>query len=351
MKRLASLLVMLICAVATAQDLPRIAVYVTGDASGNEKEALGTIMLASLVNSGRYLGIERSESFLAKLDEEHVRQRSGAIDDNQISELGRQFGVRYICIAAITPALGAFNVSARIIDVETAAVAFIGEANSTLKTIDELTRVSDEVVAVMFGKAPARPRFEAERKRIGISVGAGGLFSNDFGGGMDRKAAMPYHVVGTYLFIDAGYAYVAASYAAGSGIYETPAGQADANITRSTFAVGIYAKYPELSIGADGKIKLFPLLGGDYEMCLSAKFTDQGGNPFTLGAPKNANELNALWGRLGAGADFNFKESVYLRAELMYGVRTSNAYEKEWMDETARLGHGLTAKVGAGIKF
>jgi len=64
------IIILTLCAVAMAQDLPRIAVYVTGDVHDNEKEALGTQMLASLVNSGRYKGIERSNSFLAEIEKE-----------------------------------------------------------------------------------------------------------------------------------------------------------------------------------------------------------------------------------------------------------------------------------------
>jgi hypothetical protein len=149
-KKIALFLIMLISAAAFAQDLPRIAVYVTGDVSENEKTALGTRMLASFVNSGRYRGIERSGAFLAEIQREQTTQRSGAIDDSQISELGKQFGVRFVCIAAITPAFGSFQVSARIVDVETAEVVFIGEAFSPLSSAADLTQVSDEVVKVMF---------------------------------------------------------------------------------------------------------------------------------------------------------------------------------------------------------
>ncbi|MCL2689835.1 MAG: penicillin-binding protein activator LpoB, partial [Chitinispirillia bacterium] len=131
--------------------LPRIAVYVTGQVPDNEKKVLGTRMLTALVKSGRYSGIERSESFLAEIQKEHIKQRSGAIDDDQISKLGRQFGVRYVCIADITPAYNAYQVSARIINVETAEVTFIGEAFSGLKTTKDLTEASDKVVANMFG--------------------------------------------------------------------------------------------------------------------------------------------------------------------------------------------------------
>ena len=145
----AAMAVAVLASGAFAQELPKIAVYVTGDVPENEKKALGTRMLSTLVNSGRYRGIERSNAFLAKVDEEHVKQRSGAIDDDQISELGKQFGVKFVCVADITPAFGSFSVSARIINVETAEVPFIGDASSPLQTMEDLELVSVEVVRKM----------------------------------------------------------------------------------------------------------------------------------------------------------------------------------------------------------
>jgi len=135
---------------ASDKDLPKIAVYVTGNVADGEKKALGTRMLASLVNSGRYIAIERSNSFLAEIEKEHITQRSGAVDDSQISELGKQFGVKFVCIAAITPAFGEFQVSARIVDVKTAQVVFIGESASPLKSMADLALVSDKIVENMF---------------------------------------------------------------------------------------------------------------------------------------------------------------------------------------------------------
>jgi uncharacterized protein (TIGR02145 family) len=149
-----------------AQDLPRIAVYVTGDVPDNDKKALGTKMLATFVNSKRYVGIERSSSFIAEIEKEQEKQRSGAIDDSQISALGKQFGVKFVCIADITPAFGEFQVSARIVNVETAVVAFIGEAFSPLKTPNDLAQVSGQVVSNMFGEqqAKAQPEYKPTPK-------------------------------------------------------------------------------------------------------------------------------------------------------------------------------------------
>jgi len=140
---------------AVAQELPKIAVYVTGNAKEDEKKALGTRILVSLVNSGRYKAIERSNSFLAEIAKEQVKQRSGDIDDNQISALGKQFGVKFVCIADITPAFGEYQVSARIVNVETAEVEFIGDASGSLNSMTDLERISNLVVNNMFNRQTA----------------------------------------------------------------------------------------------------------------------------------------------------------------------------------------------------
>jgi hypothetical protein len=151
-------LIMFVGTAAYTQSLPKIAVYVTGGdgVHKDEKKALGTRILSTLVDRGSFIAIERSDVFLAEIDKEQAKQRSGDIDDSQISALGKQCGVRYVCVADITPAFGAFQVSARIIDVETAVVAFIGDANSPLKSMDDLEQVSDAVVRKMF-KEPVKP--------------------------------------------------------------------------------------------------------------------------------------------------------------------------------------------------
>ena len=142
----AALAVVLTVAGAFAQDPPKIAVYVTGDTTFiNEKKSLSTKMQYKLVNSGRYTVIERTSAFIEAIDKEHIKQRSGAIDDSQISKLGKQFGARFVCVGDITTSVGAFHVSARIIDVETAEVVAMGEDFTQLRNPDDLEMVSDKV--------------------------------------------------------------------------------------------------------------------------------------------------------------------------------------------------------------
>jgi hypothetical protein len=347
---------------------PNIAVYVTGDFPDNEKKALGTYILYALVNSGRYNGIERTASFLAEIDKEQATQRSGAIDDKQISRVGIQFGVRFVCIADITPALGAFQVSARIVNVETAQVAFIGQAAGALKTIDDLTAVSEKVVRTMFGiPEPAVTDTLFRRPKIEISAGAGAAMTFGFGGGVEwpggERVAMPYSAIGGYLFFDAVFAELAFGFATGSGQWTSENSESrDAlpYMTRTYINIGVFGKYPLIMRRAT----LFPLLGFDYEYVVSGgiKFAE-GGDEAKLdggdGKPE-ASTLSNFWFKLGAGVDFAVSRNIYLRGELIYGLRGANGFEQYCVDEKpeevrselkTKAGSGLSIKIGVGAKF
>lgn len=172
------IIITLFCAAPFAQDFPQIAVYVAGEAPDYDKKALGTRMLATLANSGRYKSIDRESvpSFLAEIENEQVKQRSGAVDDRQISALSKRFGARYVCIvdvgrggrkgnraAAKPPTVDALLVSARVVDVETGETVFTGEAYSALKSTVDMWRVCESVVKNMFvGQAAPISTLEPE---------------------------------------------------------------------------------------------------------------------------------------------------------------------------------------------
>ena len=118
MKRALILLLFLCSFTVNANDLPRIAVYVTGSVDDNEKRVLGTRIQTALITTGQYTGVERPNAFLAEVETEQSKLSGGVLDDDQISKIGKRFGVGYVCIADVTSAFGEYNVSARIIDVE-----------------------------------------------------------------------------------------------------------------------------------------------------------------------------------------------------------------------------------------
>ena len=336
---------------------PNIAVYVTGGASDDEKSALGTRILASLVNSGRYKGIERSNTFLAEIDKEMEKQMSGAIDDNQISKVGKQFGVKFICIVDITPAYESFQVSARIVNVETAEVVYIGEAFCPYKTALYITWVSEQVVRKMFGeKLLPEPH---DPSRIRISAGAGVFMPRDFGGGASwgngERVAMPYGGFGAYLFADAMYAEVFFGYSSGGGEWESDNTYPDRlpEMERSYLHAGIIVKYP-FGVGA---VKLSPLIGLDYDLSIGGTIKNADKDNYVFNGKNerlSSNALSAMWVRIGGGLDFDVSRRVYLRSEFLYGMRTANDWEHDAASDGSgqtMTGHGFTLKAGVGIRF
>ena len=403
-----AVMVMVMASAAFAQDLPKIAVYVTGDVPSNEKEALGTRMLASLVNSGRYIAIERSNAFLAEIEKEHIKQRSGAIDDGQISELGKQFGVKFICIASITPAFGDFQVSARIVDVETAVVEFIGDASSPLETMDDLEQVSVKVVEKMFGEEKqAKPepipqeKFDVQEKKNKkwISAGLGWSFSEREDGGYgvqfnlgtddwgyDRTEHRSYYnswgINSIHAFLDVTYAEIGINLAFGNGhgyFDHRKLGDLTTENSFTGLGVSVLGKYPigivHYTLGNKPLgFYVFPAIGVEYVMLLSgkSKHTTYGGSYHDNdwdgeyewdgkdGNPKTS-DYNALWFKGGGGFDLVVWD-IFIRAEILFGIRppskiASDAvkyYENrlDVMDAyLTGLSFNIDAKLCIGYKF
>jgi len=159
MKMAVALLVALFCTGLFAQPdgLPKIAVYVTGNLNESESQALGTEMLNGLVRSGRFTAAERSAEFMAEIAQVQAIQPSGSVDDGQISRLGKQFGVQFVCIAGVAGTFGSHQVSARIVDVETAKARLIGRASGQLNSAHALETLTAHVINSMFGGSPILP--------------------------------------------------------------------------------------------------------------------------------------------------------------------------------------------------
>lgn len=129
----------------------KVAVYVTGQQTDINK-VLGDKLVEAFAKSGKYMAIERTSSFLAELSKEQNYQRTGAVDDNEVSRIGKQFGVQLVCVADISEAYGQKYVSARLIDVETAEIINATNMSSQLNSIEELKRVSNTIATELTTK-------------------------------------------------------------------------------------------------------------------------------------------------------------------------------------------------------
>lgn len=142
----------------------KVAVYVTGQQTGINK-VLGDKLVEAFAKSGKYIAIERTSSFLAELSKEQHYQRTGAVDDNELSRLGKQFGVQLVCVADISEVFGQKYVSARLINVESAEVVNTSNTNSNLDNMGELLKVADKIAKELTDKTVQEKSEEALAKQ------------------------------------------------------------------------------------------------------------------------------------------------------------------------------------------
>ena len=218
---------------------------------------------------------------------------------------------------------------------------------------------------------------------LDLSVGGGGFFASDFGGGLEYSLSMPpvgsvevtskmpYYGGGAYLFFDVTYAEVSVGYFLGGGEWaaemkatvmgetETESSKADASF--SALNLGLLLKYP---VPLSDNMILFPAVGIDYLLVLAGENKAEGETQKWDGkdsVPK-AGDFSAPIFKFGVGLDVAVSGQLYVRPELLYGIRMANKAEndavKEIKDELGglgstktRLGHGLTVKVGLGYKL
>ena len=142
----------------------KVAVYVTGQQTAVNK-VLGDKLVEAFAKSGKYIAIERTSNFLAELSKEQNYQRTGAVDDNELSRLGKQFGVQLVCVADISEVFGQKYVSARLINVESAEVVNTSNTNSTLDKMEELLKVADKITKELTDKTVQEKTEEEEAKQ------------------------------------------------------------------------------------------------------------------------------------------------------------------------------------------
>lgn len=139
MKRLLILLLSVFSLAIFAQQ-KKVAVYVTGNDPIND--IVGSRLVDGIAKSGKYIAIERTASFLSELSKEQNYQSTGAVDDSEISRLGKQFGVDYVCVASAFDVWGTEKyISTRLIDVESAEVVVSSSSNGSIASSSQLIAV------------------------------------------------------------------------------------------------------------------------------------------------------------------------------------------------------------------
>ncbi|MDR1148219.1 MAG: outer membrane beta-barrel protein [Spirochaetaceae bacterium] len=193
---------------------------------------------------------------------------------------------------------------------------------------------------------------QEQPKGFSLSAGAGALIGGDFGGGVKATGSefkTPYFGGGGFLFFDATYAELSFGILGGGGKW---GGDDTENATITNLNIGLLGKYP---FAINEKLSVFPLLGIDYQITVSAKID---GEEYKHDGDDSPGDFSALWFKLGGGLDYDITSNLYLRGELLYGLRLANKAENDMKDgipdgadPKTRLGHGLNVKIAVGYKF
>lgn len=145
MKKLFLFLSVMLPLVLCAQT--KVAVYVTATETvpKETKKIIGSEVVAAFVATKEYNAIERTVEFLTEISKEQDYQRGGNVDDSQICELGRQFGVDLVCVTDITKFQEKFYVQARLIDVEKAIVLATAREIAQLEDLDAIMSLASSL--------------------------------------------------------------------------------------------------------------------------------------------------------------------------------------------------------------
>lgn len=204
MKQLLFTVLALLCAIAVhgqsgdGDGKKKIAVYVTGsDAPVNK--VIGNRLVSTIVRQGKYTAIERSEEFLTQLQKEYAYQQSGNVDAKQISRLGKQFGVDIVCVAEILEVLNTYDITVKLIDVETAEITNMTQAYSNLKSVGDLTEAVNKLTAELLD-------IPYEKKLNGFHLAGEALYLTGYGWG---GAAVIGYRINRHVALGAGGGYAA----------------------------------------------------------------------------------------------------------------------------------------------
>jgi len=151
MKKIALLFIMILCQLAFGQKLTVVIGAVGEDPKPGLRKALETQIKAAFVKDGRFTAITREEAVLAMVDKEQIYQRSGAVDDSQIRQIGTQSGARYVCVVEIAPMMDSYMLSAQFVDIESAKIITMASVPSALKNEGDFLGASAELVRRLLG--------------------------------------------------------------------------------------------------------------------------------------------------------------------------------------------------------
>ena len=165
MKKLPLLIIIVLSTVVLAQENPKIALYIVSDElSAAQKRVLTAKFLKPFTESGKFGVIDRSNIFTENVTQERLKQHDGSVNDDEIYKVGYESGAKYILMVDLAKAFGrSYNVSARLVDVETAEI-FGAQGEADVKNLNDISDAADEVFRQITGGSGSR--MQAKQQQI-----------------------------------------------------------------------------------------------------------------------------------------------------------------------------------------
>jgi hypothetical protein len=168
-------------------------------------KVLGGELARTISQSAKYSAVDRTEAILRQLSNEYAFQRSGAVSDEQIRDIGKQFGVQYLCITDISAVKGnSFYLDVRLLDVVSAEIVRTVTTGSQLRNANEMIQVAQKIAYELIETEKAKEqamREEAKRERFKkgafyVAIGADILGAGLVAYGIYEHANVGKHIDG-----------------------------------------------------------------------------------------------------------------------------------------------------------
>jgi len=214
---------------------------------------------------------------------------------------------------------------------------------------------------------------------ITLSAGAGGILGGSFtrytlaanGSAVSVSAGQNVDQIdyGFLGFFDATYGTFTAYLQAGANRFDEPVNPAIMSRSgqgwETVIGFSLLGKYP---FSLNDRLTVFPLLGMDYQMSLLQRRTDAYGKVYDrAGRPENGinfdlMDFNSFHVRLGGGAEYRLMKGIFIRGDLLYGIRLMTGYESRNLDymremtgdsnpKLGGLSSGPSVRLAAGYRF
>ena len=317
---------------------------------------LSSYIIGELVNAiielGNLVPVERDNIDLAK--KELAFQLSGDVSDESAQAIGKMLGAQIIVSGKISAFDRMYLLEIKAISVETAAI--MGTISKNIQIDRKLKKITGSSVSFPIS--------------IGGGVHTGGTFTTGTlnGNGKETIASSGPFVyqfkttetnsgsafdIGGFMFLDLKYASINVSLYNGSGksrwawdkkyydnntVIREEKDSSAGNLSTLLFNISILGKYPFYL----NNITLYPALGADYQLWLL--HTENGKK-----VPGDLSANNAVWVKLGGGIDYHITRSLFMRGELLWGVKLPSKNERA--DTSTWFAHSPSAHIGIGYIF